>query len=115
VFRFVNNYPSRVWAMVDFHDQYCEGEPWEKVGWFQMDPGESTVPWIGSAGGQSTYWYYFAHAADGALWTGPFTVVVPHQAFEWCENTADTQSRTVGMRELYVGGAENYTLTLAQA
>jgi uncharacterized membrane protein len=110
--RFVNNYPSTVWAMVEWHHPDCpDGGNWEKAGWWMMRPGESKVVFGGSAS-FNQFWYFFAHAEDGALWTGPFQEIVPPRAFQWCENVGDTASRTIGMRELDVGSVNDYTLTL---
>jgi len=57
------------------------------------------------------YWYFFAHAADGGFWASPYAEAVPHTAFDWCEKTANTDSRTIGMRELDVGDSDDYTPT----
>jgi len=44
------------------------------------------------------------------LWQ-PYGVVVPYTAFDWCVDTANTDSLDVGMRELDIGGNDDYTLT----
>jgi uncharacterized membrane protein len=113
MFRFVNNYPSTVWAMVEWYHPNCaDGGNWEKAGWWKMDEGQTSTAFGGSASGVNPYWYFFAHAADGAQWAGPYNEIVPHIAFDWCESTANTDSRTVGMREVDVNGYDDYTLTL---
>jgi hypothetical protein len=56
------------------------------------------------------WWYSFAHAADGTLWGGDFPAIVPTRAFQWCENTADTSSRTVGMFQFPGGQDDDHVL-----
>ena len=110
MFRFRNEYTTTVWAMVEWHHPNCpDGGDWEKAGWWKMEPGEEKVAYGGSVGGLQASWYYYAHAADGAEWSGPFTEIVPPRAFDWCANTSSTDSREVGMRELDTT-ADDYTL-----
>ena len=90
MFRFTNNYPSTVWVMLEWHHANCP------------DGGDDL----------NSSWYWFAHAQDGAVWAGPFQEIVPDHAFDWCTNTADTSSRTIGMREVDVGDVDNYTVNL---
>ena len=112
MFRFQNDYPATVWAMIEWYHPNCpDGGNWEKAGWWRMDPGQSKVPFTGDVGDVNRFWYFYAHASDGAQWTGPFNEIVPQIAFDWCETTANTDSRTVGMRELDVHDYDDFTLT----
>ena len=113
MFRFTNNYPSTVWVMLEWHHANCpDGGDWEKKGWWQIEPGQSAVAFGGDVNDLNSSWYWFAHAQDGAVWAGPFQEIVPDHAFDWCTNTADTSSRTIGMREVDVGDVDNYTVNL---
>jgi uncharacterized membrane protein len=111
--RFVNGYSTTVWTMIEWYHPNCpDGGDWEKAGWWRIEPGKSATVFGGDVDNVNRYWYFYAHAADGGQWSGPFSEIVPRIAFDWCENTANTDSRTVGMRELDVNGADNYTVTL---
>jgi uncharacterized membrane protein len=114
--RFVNGYRTTIWTMVEWYHPGCrDGEDylgeWEKAGWWKIDPGGSAVVFGGDVSDVNRYWYYFANAADGAVWAGPFGERVPLQAFQWCEKIAGTNSREIGMRELDVQRSGNFTLT----
>ena len=110
--RFTNGYPSTLWAMIEWYHPNCpDGGNWEKKGWWKIGPGQSKTVFSDDVEDVNRYWYFFAHAADGAQWAGPYSEIVPHIAFDWCENTANTDSRRVGMRELDVGSNDDYTVT----
>jgi uncharacterized membrane protein len=107
---FNNAYPSTIWTMIEWHHPGCEdGGDWEKAGWWKIEPGGSAIVHGGDL--DKRYWYFYAHAADGAYWAGAYEEIVPHIAFDWCSDTANTDSRTIGMRELDVGDNDDYTLT----
>jgi uncharacterized membrane protein len=109
--RFTNNYPSTLWAMIEWYHPNCEdGGNWEKAGWWKIDPGQTKTVFGGDVSDVNRYWYFFAHAADGAAWAGPYNEIVPHIAFDWCEDTANSDSRTVGMRELDIHSYDTFTL-----
>ena len=111
--QFTNGYSSTLWAMIEWSHPNCpDGGDWEKKGWWQIEPGQSKVVYGGDVNDVNRYWYFYAHAADGAVWSGPFEETVPDRAFDWCEHTADTSSRTVGMRQLDVDDNDNYNLRL---
>ncbi|KAF0211768.1 MAG: hypothetical protein FD172_1685 [Methylocystaceae bacterium] len=63
----------------------------------------------------NTYYYWYAESNDGAVWSGPFNTCVPQSAYEWCINTCCSPTcRTVGFREKYIGGNNNYTINLVK-
>jgi uncharacterized membrane protein len=109
---FHNGYPAKIWTMITWYHPNCEdGGDWEKEGWWAIEPnGQATVS-VADLDDVNRYWYYFAQAADGAYWAGPYDIVVPNIAFDWCIDTANSDSFTVGMRELDIGGNDTYTLT----
>jgi uncharacterized membrane protein len=109
--RFTNNYQATIWAMIEWYHPGCpDGGDWEKAGWWQIEPGGSAVVYGGDLKDINPIWYYYAHASDGAYWAGPYEEIVPSTAFDWCSDTANTDSRTIGMRELDIG-SDDYTLT----
>jgi uncharacterized membrane protein len=109
---FKNCYPSTIWSMILWYHANCEdGGNWEKMGWWRIEPGQQATVSVADLDEVNRYWYYYAQAANGAYWAGPYGVVVPHTAFDWCVDTANTDSFDVGMRELDIGGNDDYTLT----
>lgn len=49
---------------------------------------------------------------DNTQWSGPYPENVPYSEFDWCPDTAADPSINIGMRELDVNGASNWTLNL---
>ncbi|MCW2902365.1 MAG: hypothetical protein JWO67_4630 [Streptosporangiaceae bacterium] len=110
--RLTNGYNSIVWAMIEWYHPNCpDGGDWEKEGWWQLQPGESKIAYAGDLNDVGFWWYGFAHAADGRVWGGNFPELVPARAFRWCEHTADTSSRTVGMFEFPGGQSDKHVVT----
>jgi hypothetical protein len=85
-------------------DNLC-GEPWDVLGWINLDPGETETR---NNPTNNRYFYYYAEALDGAVWNGPFPAEVRDAAFEKCtclgvivQNGEPTNPyRTVGFRVL---------------
>ena len=110
--RLQNDHNTTVWAMIEWSHPNCpDGGDWEKKGWWTMQPGESKVAYGGDLDDVNYWWYAFAHAADGTVWGGEFSEIVPDRAFQWCEHTADTSSRTIGMFQFPGGQSENHVIT----
>ena len=87
----------------DFNCQSECGEPWDVLGWINLDPGETET----RANPTSNQWfYYYAEAVDGAFWAGPFVANVSNKKFQKCSCLGVTVSHgpqpyyDVGMREL---------------
>jgi hypothetical protein len=71
----------------------------------------SLPPPVGGINGDSAhvlnpdnrYAYYYAEAANGAVWTGPFgPIYVPPRDFILCSNIGQTGARIVGLREVHI-------------
>jgi hypothetical protein len=112
---FCNKYPSDVWVCILWYHPNCgDDSDWEKKGWWHLPP----FPWAawkvfgGDLEDINRFWYFHAHAADGAFWAGSPTTHVPHHAFDWCERRGETGARIVGLREVDVGGNDDYTINL---
>jgi hypothetical protein len=87
----------------DFNCQAECGEPWDVLGWINLDPGETET----RANPTNNQWfYYYAEAVDGAFWAGPFVANVSNDKFEKCSCLGVSVSEgpqpyyDVGMREL---------------
>jgi uncharacterized membrane protein len=113
MFSFCNRYSTTVWVMFEWRRPNCpDGGNWEKKGWWRIEPGECKVVYGGDLADLHACSYYYAHAADGAQWAGPYSESVPHTVFDWCANTSSTDARQVGMREICTGNYNNYTINL---
>ncbi len=109
----VNGYSQTISVAIWYYHPNCpDGGDWAKKGWWVIPPGQRRVPYGGSLRSLNRYWTYHAHAADGTNWSGPYVSACPPHAFDWCLNTANTQSQSRGFRLLDINGYDNFTLTL---
>ncbi|WP_327280716.1 MULTISPECIES: DUF1036 domain-containing protein [unclassified Streptomyces] len=105
---FRNNHNTEIWTMVEWHQPNCsDGSNWVKKGWWRIGPGQTSTVFGGNPQAVNPIWYCYAYSTDGTEWRDRFQETVPHNAFEWCSNTADTSSRTILMNEFVVGGANH--------
>jgi uncharacterized membrane protein len=114
---FRNRYPSTVWVCIMFYSPARCGAygNWGTRGWWQIDPGQSKLVWVGNT--NNRYYAYYAHAADGAKWTGQYgPVYVYHQAFDSCLNIGSSAAYArVGMRLIDTDNYSSYTMTLTRS
>lgn len=111
--KFCNSYPSTVWVTIMWYHPDCpDGGNWEKAGWWKIVPGACKVVFGDDLDDVNRYWCFYAEAADGAVWSGPYVRSVPHQAFDWCEWTSQTGARQLGYRQFDINGYDDYTATL---
>jgi hypothetical protein len=108
---FQNNYGTTVWVATERYNTGCYGS-WENEGWYQLAPGQSE--WLFTT--TNEYAYFYAEAADGATWTGPYGGSVdPYHAYDFC-NTSNTNATDPGMRQIDLGGFNlfqfSYTINL---
>jgi uncharacterized membrane protein len=89
-------------------DNNCQnecGEPWDVLGWINLQPGQTTSR---DNPTNNRYFYYYAEATDGSVWSGPYPAEVSDERFEKCtclgvivQNGEPTNPyHTVGFREL---------------
>jgi len=106
--RFTNSRSVEMFVAYMRLDHNCQnicGEPWDVLGWIRLPPGE-TRNRDNPTGNR--YFYYYAEATDGVVWSGPFPAEVSDNAFEKCtclgvivQNGAPINPyHTVGFREL---------------
>ena len=108
---FRNSYGKTVWVTTERYNTGCYGD-WENEGWYRLDPGQSE--WLFTT--TNEYAYFYAEAADGATWSGPFAGSVdPYNAFDFC-TTSNTNATDPGMRQIDLGGFNlfqfSYTINL---
>ena len=112
--QFCNGTNATIWTTYSWFAPACvaqDGSSWEKAGWWSLTPGQCKIVYGPSIGNQFSY--YYAEGA-GLVWAGPFATCTPYSAFDWCDNTCNTNSRNLGYRELNTGGASNYTVTFTR-
>jgi uncharacterized membrane protein len=117
-----NSYPASVWTAIMFYSpETCGGDggDFEMMGWWRIEPGSCALLYANDLGDVNRYWYYFAHAADGAVWAGPFGANVPRTAFGgdnacWGSQhvTNEPDFERIGFREFDVGDSDDATVTL---
>lgn len=86
--RFKNSYHSPVWVSVMWYSpDACggDGAPWETRGWWHANPG-ATVTTNVSTGNR--YFCFYAEAANGAVWGGPYGAQVSVNAYDGCIDVA---------------------------
>jgi len=108
--RFRNSYGPRIWISIMFFDPVgCANDgQWGTRGWYAVDNGGEAYV----LDTNNTFAYYYAEAADGAVWSGPFgPIYVPQSAFSSCLLIGQTGARIVGLREVQLSGNTTVTLT----
>jgi uncharacterized membrane protein len=105
---FTNSYSaplSVAYVRLDYDCQNECGQPWDVLGWIDLQPGDTQTR---DNPTNNQYYYYYAEAADGAYWAGPYLEEVTNDRFEKCiclgvvvENGEPTNPYyDVGFREL---------------
>lgn len=100
--RFTNSYSSLISVAFMRVDHACGsdcGDPWDVLGWINLDVGETET----RANPTGNRWfYYFAEATDGSVWAGDFVAEVKREGFQKCTCLSTTSPLwfKVGMREL---------------
>jgi uncharacterized membrane protein len=109
---FVNGYSSPVSICLVWYSPGCPSPPFEKAGWWKLDPREAGTVLYGAYG--SKYFYFYAKALDGGYWGEPNrTVMVRNEAFRYCANEGIVNGRLVPLYECDTGEATDITIILA--
>jgi hypothetical protein len=102
--RFTNSHASKLFVAymkLDYACNFC-GDPWDVLGWINLDSGETeTRPNTTN----NRWFYYYAEASNGTVWSGPFAAEVRQEKFQKCVCLGVLQGgvnpyHDVGMREL---------------
>ena len=76
--------------------------PWEKRGWWRIDPGQTKT--VQGDAITNRYSYYYAESEGRTwLWTSSSPVTcMPQPAFTWCWNTCNNNptTRNLGLRKV---------------
>jgi uncharacterized membrane protein len=116
MFAIHNAYPQPLFAAYMFYSpDACGGEggDWQAIGWFTIQPGATATLYANDLDDvNNRFWYYYAEATDGVVWSGDVTTYVTDEAFNICQGIGSTAYRSVRFRELDVGDNDDYTLTL---
>jgi len=103
---FKNSYGKKLYVSYMRLDHGCGsdcGDPWDVLGWINLDPGETETRPNPT---RNRWFYYYAEAEDGAFWAGPYIGNVSNAKFEKCiclgvwVSSGQQPYYDVGMREL---------------
>jgi hypothetical protein len=109
---FRNGYSATINLAYMRRDEACRpaeegGIPFVIRGWRVIAPGGSTT----IANPTENRWFYiFAEAVDGRLWTGPFVFRVSLSAFNRCAGLGASQGEDVGFLELDTAEHDSFNL-----
>ncbi len=113
-----NGYPTPISTAIMFYSpDTCGGEGnFQMAGWWNIDPGTCALVYADDLEDLNRYWYYYADAEDGAVWSGPYGASVPFYAFNQCYGIGviienNHEEVAIGFRELDIGDNDDYTLT----
>lgn len=115
---FHNQYTAPVSVAIMFKSpDTCsgEGQGWEMMGWWNINPGDSALVYANDLEDLNRYWYYYAHASDGTGWAGngEWARSVPQAVFDQCFGFGVIgEAEEVDFRQLDIGSYDNYTLSL---
>ena len=108
-----NSYPSTVWVSAMWYHPNCpSGGNWELAGWWQLAPGEAKPTLLWDLASLNRYYAFYAEAANGATWSGPYNRLVSRSAYRWCEGIVSNDPITAGFRLLDIGGSSTFILNL---
>lgn len=82
--RFINDYGRKMWVAYSYRDFGCRDicdDIWSKRGWINLDPGETETRPNPTT---NRWYYYYAEAEDGSVWSGPFVHQVSRRVFDLC-------------------------------
>lgn len=116
---FCNGYTATISTAFCFYSPgNCggEGENFEMMGWWDIEPGACSVVSGDDLRKVNRYWYYYAFATDGTVWSGPYGAAVPYAAFDQCYGVGVVNDTVeIGFRELDIDSYDDWTLTFVQA
>lgn len=89
-----------------------DGGNFTKRGWWVLEPGQCTNIFNRNLADVNRYYYVYADAPDGKVWSGNYIRAVPDFAFQLCEWVVRNPSRNVGFQQVDIGDNDDFTLTL---
>ncbi len=109
-----NSYSAHLYAAIMFYSPETCGDygNFETQGWWSIDPGSCANVFANDLEDLNRFWYFYAEADDGAIWSGPYGVYVTDERFDSCFGIGSTVSRIAGFRELDIGDNDDFTLNL---
>ena len=102
---FTNSTGAKIYVAYMRLDNNCQnlcGDPWDVLGWINLDPGDTKTR---SNPTKNQWFYYYAEDETGAVWAGPYVAEVMQAQFEKCTCIGVSVGGTdpyhdVGFREL---------------
>jgi uncharacterized membrane protein len=119
--RLCNGYRTTIWTAIMFHSPVsCAGDggDFEMMGWWETDPGACKLVYANDLADTNRFWYIFAQARDGTIWSGPFQAAVTAEPFggsNWCFGAQHTSAGlTIGYREIDIGDNDDFRVTFVR-
>lgn len=81
---FTNSHGKKMYVAYMRFEHNCQslcGEPWDVLGWINLDPGETETR---ANPTENRWFYYYAEDVDGAVWSGRYVAEVRNARFDKC-------------------------------
>lgn len=110
LFHFWSYTNFRLTLVVAVSDDGCHGiMKYRKVGFYDLEPGQTRWLWSGSFKNRPFFWYAEVIGNPDYKWGGNHNTHVPYQAFNRCWEETSTDGKFVGMRMSQGGSDDDYT------
>lgn len=99
-FRICNNHWDHVHAAFMFLNPDCgTNNPFLTRGWWNIEPGQCAILYVGDLHEVADFWYWHAHSDDGWVWGSPFIMTVkrPYRAFNLCLDDPATSEAEISI------------------
>lgn len=117
---FHNLFPETVWIAFQYYDPGCSPNPWRKMGWWQVNSGDTFNAWNTDLRTVNRYAQFYAEEfrdAGGATWsgTGNNWYLISDVAFDQCYDDNTNCNQQPDFVLLDFGGFADMTVTLGPA
>jgi uncharacterized membrane protein len=111
--KFESSYPNAtIWVSILWYHPDCTNGLFMKTGWWSLTDGQTVEVFTGDIDDLNRYYYFYAEASDGAVWSGPTNVEVTNAAYSQCVWDNKSCNRTVGFQILDIGDNDDFTVNL---
>lgn len=114
---FQNLYPDTIWIAFLYYDPGCGPAPFKKLGWWQVNSGETFNAWNTDLRNVNRYAAFYAEEyrdAGGATWSGSGNnwYLIPDAAFDQCYDDNTNCNQQPDFIALDFAGNADMTVTL---
>lgn len=117
---FKNSYSDTIWIAFLYYDPGCNGAPFRKLGWWQVNPGDTFNAWNTDLRNVSRYAAFYAEEfkdSGGATWSGIGNnwYLIPDGGFNQCYGDNSNCNQQPDFINLDFAGMADMTVTLGPA